>query len=698
MPRTDRQHPSGSAATTPTVDVPALADLLDGRWKDYRRQIRELYTDERFARIPDLSRAEQRQRTLDQCRALVDTGMVRRGFPGSDGQPPVPGGNVAGFEELVVHDPSLQIKAGVQWGLFGSAVLHLGTERHHADLLPAIVDLRVPGSFAMTETGHGSDVAAIATTATYDPDTEEFIIHTPFEAAWKNYIGNAAEHGVAAVVFAQLITKGVNHGVHAFYVPLRHVHPDGSAGDFLPGVSGKDNGPKGGLNGVDNGMLAFDQVRIPRQNLLNRYGDVRADGTYSSPIDSPGRRFFTMLGTLVQGRVSLAGSSTVAAKMALATAIRYAEQRRQFTGPDEHDEVTLLDYQRHQRRLLPRLARVYAAQFTHHQLSDRFHQIFSGEHDTDADRQDLETLAAAAKPLSTWLALDVLQEAREACGGAGFMAENRLTGLRADFDVYVTFEGDNNVLLQLVGKRLLTDFGREMAKMNVAGAVRYVADQAADMTMHRTPLRRVQQSIRDWGSKARSATELRDTEVQRELLEDRVESLVEQVAMALKDSRDADAATAFEMFNDHQHQLIEAAKAHGELLQWEAFTEALDQIRDPGTKKVLTWMRDLFGLTLIEENLDWYLLNGRLSTQRARTVTSYINRLLPRLRVHARDLVEAFGYSPEMIGAPIGTDAEGRRQDEARAYYRAQRASGTEPVAEKHLPRGSVTDSELTTA
>lgn len=690
-PRTTPTDPRGAA-----VDRDLLAALLDGRWSENRRQIRDLHSDERFARVADLSREQQRERVLDQCRALVDIGMVRRGFPGPGGSEPDPGGNVAGFEELVVLDPSLQIKAGVQWGLFGSAVLHLGTARHHDDLLPPIVDLSVPGCFAMTETGHGSDVAAIATTATYDPGSEEFIIHTPFEAASKNYIGNAAEHGLAAVVFAQLITRGVNHGVHAFYVPLRHRRDDGSAGDFLPGVSGSDNGPKGGLNGVDNGTLAFEQVRIPRHHLLNRYGDVAADGTYTSSIDSPGRRFFTMLGTLVQGRVSLGGASMVAAKVALATAVRYGNQRRQFSGPDEHDEVVLLDYQRHQRRLLPRLAKVYAAQFMHHQLLDRFHGVFSGEHDTDADRQDLETLAAASKALSSWLVLDVLQEAREATGGAGFLAENRLAGLRADFDVYVTFEGDNTVLLQLVGKRLLTDFGREMAKMDVAGAVRYVADQAADMTLHRTPLRRVQQSIRDWGSKARSATELRETEVQRELLEDRTESLVENVAMALKDTREADDATAFEMFNAYQHELIEAAKAHGELLQWEAFTEALTTVSDAGTKKVLTWLRDLFGLTLIEENLDWYLMNGRISTQRARTVTSYINRLLPRLREHAGDLVEAFGYSPEMIGAPIGTDAEGRRQDEAWQYYRAQRARGTEPIPEKHLPRGSVTESELT--
>ncbi|MGC0272520.1 acyl-CoA dehydrogenase [Pseudactinotalea sp. Z1739] len=695
MPRTSRTNGTGPEVT---IDTAVLADLLDGRWKTQRRAIRDLYTDERFARVPGLSMAEHRERILEQCRALVDIGMPRRGFPGADGSQPLPGGNVAGFEELAVHDPSLQIKAGVQWGLFGSAVLHLGTEYHHDTFLPGIVELEVPGCFAMTETGHGSDVAAISTTATYDEQAEEFIIHTPFEAAWKNYIGNAALHGVAGVVFAQLITQGVNHGVHAFYVPLRTRNEDGSAGEFLPGVRGRDNGHKGGLLGVDNGMLAFDQVRVPRRNLLNRYGDVAADGTYTSSVSSPGRRFFTMLGTLVQGRVSLGGSALTAAKMSLATAVRYGNQRRQFTGPDEHDEVVLMDYQRHQRRLLPRLAKVYAAQFMHHQLSDRYHGVFSGEHDTDADRQDLETLAAASKPLATWLALDVIQTSREACGGAGYMAENRFTGLHADFDVYVTFEGDNNVLLQLVGKRLLTDFGREMATMDVAGAVRYVADQAADMTLHRTPLRRVQQSIRDWGSKARSATELRDPDMQRELLEDRVESLVERVAMELKDTREADAATAFELFNAHQDELIQAARAHGELLQWEAFTEALAGIADPGTKKVLTWLRDLFGLTLIEENLDWYLLNGRISTQRARTVTSYINRLLPRLRAYAGDLVESFGYSPEMIGAPIGTDAEGRRQEEARDYYRAQRASGSEPTLEKHVPRGSVTDKELTTA
>ncbi|WP_163544091.1 acyl-CoA dehydrogenase [Occultella kanbiaonis] len=683
--------------TTPArlhFDTAVVADLVDGRWAQIRREMREWMLDERFRKIEGQPYREHRARVLEQAKLLVENGLVQRAFPERLGGSDDPGGNIAGFEELVVGDPSLQIKGGVQWGLFAAAILHLGTDHHHDTFLPGAMDLTVPGCFAMTEIGHGSDVAELATTATYDPRTEEFVINTPFRGAWKDYIGNAGEHGTAAVVFAQLITGGVNHGVHAFYTPIRATKADGTTGDFLPGVQGEDDGLKGGLNGVDNGRLAFENVRIPRTNLLNRYGDVTPEGEYSSPIDSPGRRFFTMLGTLVQGRVSLGGSSVAVSKMALATAIRYGNERRQFTGADDTVETVIMDYQQHQRRLLPLLARTYAAQFTHNQLLQRFHEVFSGEFDTDSDRQDLETLAAASKPLSTWLAMEVIQTAREACGGAGYMAENKLVGLHQDMDVYTTFEGDNTVLLQLVGKRLLTDYGRSMAKMDVGGTVRYVADRAVDMTLHRTPLRRAAQSIQDWGSKARSAGELRDPEAQRELLEDRVETMIEGIATSLRGAKGASPEVGAQLFNDNQHELIEAARAHGELLQWEAFTEALARVEDPDTRQVLTWLRDLFGLVTIEKNLSWYLIHGRISTQRAATVTSYINRLLPRLRVHAADLVEAFGYTDKHIGATIGTGVEAERQAQAREYKRQQRASGNEPVTEKALRAKAKADRE----
>ena len=663
------------------VDSAALAEVLFARWAEARKHSRELLKREEFHQIPGLSMAEHRLRAAAQLKRLVEEGVVHRAFPRSLGGEEDHGANIASFEELVIGDPSMQIKSGVQWGLFGAAVMHLGTQRAHEQFLPSIMSLATPGVFAMTETGHGSDVAAIGTTATFDKAADEFVIDTPFRAAWKDYLGNAAIDGQAAVVFAQLIVDGVNHGVHAFFVPIR----DGK--EFLPGVGGEDDGLKGGLNGIDNGRLHFSGVRVPRTNLLNRYGDVDENGVYSSPIASPGRRFFTMVGTLVQGRVSLDGAATVASKLALTIAIRYADQRRQFAAGSDANEVVLLDYQRHQRRLLPRLATTYAMSFAHDQLLEKFHGVFSGEHDTDEDRQDLETLAASLKPFSTWSALDTLQEAREACGGAGYLAENRFTQLYADLDIYTTFEGDNTVLLQLVAKRLLTDYGRRLAKPDAATIAAY-AGQAAGDAVSRSGLRALGQRIADFGSTARSVGNVRGEAAQRQLLTDRVETMVAAVAGRLKNAGSISEQDAAALFNQNQNELIEAAYAHAELLEWEAFSERLATIEHAGNKRVLTWLRDLFGFTLIEKHLAWYLIHGRLSATRASAITDYIDdRLLPRLRPHAVALTDAFQFSAEHLRAPIASGAERERQDEARAYYAAQKASGTAPVAEKALAK-----------
>ena len=675
------RSPALSVHEDPRIDVAALTDQLLGPYAQLRREARAVAGSPEFHKIEGLPLAEHRERVLHQLRELVAKHDVLRAFPTRLGGADDHGGSLSRFEELVAGDPSLQIKAGVQWGLFASAILHLGTEHHHDAFLPDAMSVEVPGAFAMTETGHGSDVASIGTTAEYDRETQEFVIHTPFRAAWKEYLGNAALHGTAAVVFAQLVTapeggQRVNHGVHAFYVPIRNP----ATGEFLPGVGGEDDGLKGGLNGIDNGRLHFDHVRVPRTNLLNRYGDVAPDGTYSSPIKSPGRRFFTMLGTLVQGRVSLDGAAVNASKLALAIAVRYANERRQFAGAGE-DEVVLLDYQRHQRRLLPLIAQTYASTFAHEELLAAFDEVFSGRGDTPEGREDLETLAAALKPTSTWNAMTTIQECREACGGAGFIAENRLVGLHQDLDVYVTFEGDNTVLYQLVGKRLLGDYAKALKAGGAGDVARFVADRA----VHRTPLVRAVQTIADVGDARRSAGQLRDVETQRELLTDRVEVMVAELAAALRPAGKLPPAEAAALVNAHQHELIEAAQAHAERVQWEAFTRGVQAATDPGTKQVLTWLRDLFGLTLVERHLAWYLVNGRLSAGRARTVSSYIDRLLVRLRPHAQDLVDAFGFGPEHLRAPIASGAEAERQQEARAYYRAERAAGRLPVPEKHL-------------
>ena len=690
-PATNKRTPAGGAPTAahsadeasePRIDVDAVNEALLGTWADTRREAREMIKDPAFWRIEGQPMPEHRERVLGQLKLLVEHNGSRRAFPEEYGGLNDNGANLAGFMELVLADPSLQIKSGVQWGLFGSAIYQLGTKKHHDKWLRDVISLDLPGAFAMTETGHGSDVAAIGTTATYDPETEEFVIHTPFRGAWKDYLGNAALHGKAATVFAQLITGGVNYGVHCFFVPLR-----GDDGEFLPGVGGEDDGVKGGLNGIDNGRLHFDHVRIPRENLLNRYGDVAPDGTYTSEISSPGRRFFTMLGALVQGRVSLDGAATNGTALALYIAITYANQRRQFDSGAGSDEVVLLDYGKHQRRLLPRLAQVYAQFFANDELLQKFDGVFGGSSDTPEEREDLETLAAALKPLSTWNALDTIQECREACGGAGFLAENRLVGLRQDLDVYVTFEGDNNVLLQLVGKRLLSDYARQFKGADAAKLAGYAARQTAGKIFHGAGLRQFGQAVADFGSTARSVELGLRADQQHELLAGRVEQMVADIAARLRPAQKASPADAAAIFNANQAELIEAARAHAELLQWEAFSDGVNRFEDAGTRQVLTWLRDLFGLSLIEKHLAWHLINGRLSTQRAAAVSRYIDRLCLRLRPHAQDLVDAFGFEPEHVRAPIASGAEQMRQDEARAHYVALAASGEAPISEKKLKK-----------
>ena len=97
--------------------------------------------------------------------------------------------------------------------------------------------------------------------------------------------------------------------MHCVLVPIRD-----DEGNDLPGVTTSDCQYKGGLPGVDNGRIMFDHVRVPRVNLLNKYGDVAPDGTYSSPIENPNRRFFTMIGTLIRGRITVGGSAGNAAR------------------------------------------------------------------------------------------------------------------------------------------------------------------------------------------------------------------------------------------------------------------------------------------------------------------------------------------------------------------------------------------------
>src|SRR6478735_4743193 len=408
----DAVHADDSGYRQPEVDVDAMRSLLDGRYREVRDLVRHNLAEHAQILLDQeqMSTADFRERVKDVVVTMAGTGQTGMGFPEEYGGGGDIGASIAAFETLALGDLSVLVKVGVQFGLFGGAILQLGTKHHHDAHLADLVSGRTMGCFAMTESGHGSNVQALGTVATYDAEAQEFVITTPDDASRKDYIGNAAAHAELAVVFAQLEVgqgkEAERHGVHAFVVPVRE------DGRVLDGVRIEDCGPKMGLNGVDNGRIWFDGVRVPRTALLNQFAEVTPEGRYLSPIDNPNKRFFTMLGTLVQGRVCVGGAGINASKVALAIATRYSVRRRQFEATSPDEEQVLLDYGMHQRRLLPLVARTYALHFAQEVVAGQLHEVFSGVVDDEHGRRMLESRAAATKALGTWHATRTIQACR----------------------------------------------------------------------------------------------------------------------------------------------------------------------------------------------------------------------------------------------------------------------------------------------
>ncbi|HEY2096452.1 MAG: acyl-CoA oxidase [Pseudonocardiales bacterium] len=621
------------------VDTEALRTLLDGRWASVRADVRAQLGQRRLHPDPDWTTEQHRAYITDLARELAASGHTALGFTSEHGGEDDIGGSVNSISMLAYADLSLMVKAGVQWGLFGGAVQALGTDAHHRKYLPAIMSFELPGCFAMTETGHGSNVAAAETTATYDVAAGEFVVHSPTPSARKDYIGNAARDGRLAVVFAQLITPAGGHGVHALLVPIRDAD-----GRPCPGVTISDCGRKAGLNGVDNGRLVFDSVRVPREALLNKYGDVAPDGTYSSPIENESARFFTMLGTLVRGRISVAGSAASATQSALTIAVRYGQRRRQFEAPGREGEIVLLDYLGHQRKLLPALAKTYALHFAQEELVRMLHEVQSGGTRDEAAQRELEGLAAGMKAVTTWHATHAIQACREACGGAGYLVENLLPQLKADTDVFTTFEGDNTVLLQLVAKGLLTEYRDHVGDLNTLGMIKFITEQVVDTIAERTAARGLAQRFKDPAPD--------DAEWHHELLADREEHLLAGLARRLRRAGEPDA-DAFAVFNAAQDHLLSAASAHVDRWVLDGFTAGLARCDDDGVTALLTKVRALYALSVVEADRGWFLEHGRLTASQAKAVTATVNELCAELRPYADTLVDGFGIPDAWVDAVI---------------------------------------------
>ncbi|WP_082104799.1 acyl-CoA dehydrogenase family protein [Demequina maris] len=625
----------------------ALRSALDGPYAAERAVNRATFPAEGALRPVELGIEASRDWTLARLRALDEAGFGSAGVPERHGAHADPLEAVLTFETLAQTDLSVTIKSGVQFGLFGGAIANLGTAWHHDTFLPGVTSMELLGCFAMTELGHGSDVASLETTITYLPETDELEVHSPTDAATKAYIGNAARDGRMAAVFGQLVVAGERHGVHTILVPIRD-----EEGRDLPGVTSGDHGHKGGLLGIDNGTLRFDRVRVPRRMLLDRYGGVDADGTYRSEIADPNRRFFTMLGTLVRGRVCVGGGGAMAARRALSIATRHALRRRQFPAPGRPDGVLLLDYVVHQRRLLPLVARAYAFGAAQNELIGALVHVQGEDESTERDQRELETFAAGMKAMQTWFANRAVQEAREACGGAGYLSENELTALRGDVDIFATFEGDNTVLMQLVTKALLTDYKHAWGALDRSGVVQATTKAVGEMVMERTAAGLMLDRLANTARRRPEETTLVDRGWHALMFEDRerhsLESLARRMRAAAKSGGDQ-----FEAFNRLGPHVQFVARAHMERVTLAALVKLVDACEDAEARDVLERVCSLYALSSIAGDRAWFLEHNRVTAARSKAIGDQIDALCRELRPHALALVEGLGIPRDWLTAPV---------------------------------------------
>lgn len=523
---------------------------------------------------------------------------------------------------MSVLDPQASTRIGVHFGLFLSGVRSGGT--------PAQLNFWVAqgagnlknffGCFAMTELGHGSNVAGLETTATYDRETEEFIINTPTVAATKWWIGGLAHTASHALCYARLIIDGKDYGVKQFVVPLRNR----DNWELLPGIAIGDIGKKLGRDGIDNGWAQFNNVRIPRLFMLAKFSQVHADGRYTQ--SAPAQLAY---GALIGGRVSMVNDSYTWASRFLTIAIRYAAVRRQF-AQNSPTETKLLDYTFHQRRLLPRLAYCYAMNAGSRRLNDVYTRATDKLQETNTkdkaalasavqDIKSLFALSAGLKAFTTWATLQIIDECRQACGGHGYSAYNGFIDWNA-FAVQVTWEGDNNILALSSGRALIGSY------------IQAKPQKVADQTISSEKLEDQTSLLGGWKLVASKAVEQAATKFQQ-----------------LKASG-MDTDNAWEQLSQLR---FKTSRISSRAFLVNAFFEEIANAA-PGIKTVLTDLATLFALWSIEEESAAFLEFKILPTESLSTVNQLVSTYCGRVRDQAIGLTDSFNWSDFYINAPIG--------------------------------------------
>uniref|UniRef100_A0A0D6R080 Acyl-coenzyme A oxidase n=1 Tax=Araucaria cunninghamii TaxID=56994 RepID=A0A0D6R080_ARACU len=545
----------------------------------------------------------------------------------------------------------------LHWGMFIPAIKGQANDEQQQEWLPLAYKMQIIGCYAQTELGHGSNVQGLETTATFDPKSDEFILNSPTLTSTKWWPGGLGKVSTHAIVYARLITDGRDYGVHGFLVQIRSLEDHRP----LPGVTVADIGMKfgnGAYNTMDNGLLQFDHVRIPRKQMFMRFSKVTREGKYLQS-DVPRQLVY---GAMVYVRQAIVADASNYLSRAVCIAVRYSAVRRQFGSQAGGLETQVIDYKTQQNRLFPLLATAYAFRFVGEWLKWLYMDVTKR-----LEAKDFSTLAeahactAGLKSLTTTVTADGIEDCRKLCGGHGYLCSSGLPELFAVYVPSCTYEGDNTVLLLQVARFLmktLQQLGSKKPGGTAAylGKVQYLMENNCNVSQ-----------AEDWLKPS----------VVLEAFEARSARLAVNCAARLREAANPEAG-----FSELSSDMVEAAVAHCQLIVVSKFIEKLQQdIPGKGVKPQIEILCSVYALSLLHKHQGDFLLVGYLTGVQSALAFDQLRVLYSQVRPNAVALVDAFNYTDHFLGSILG------RYD-GNVYPHLYEEALKDPLNESVVPQG----------
>ncbi|KAG5679146.1 hypothetical protein PVAND_008737 [Polypedilum vanderplanki] len=354
----------------------------------------------------------------------------------------------------------------VHFVMFLPALMNHGTSDQQALWISRAWNCNIIGTYAQTELGHGTYIRGLETTATYDPATKEFVLNSPTLTSYKWWPGGMGHTANYAIVIAQLYSLGKHHGIQPFIVQLR----DEETHKPMPGIKIGEIGNKVGMNTVNNGFLAFDNVRIPLNHMLMKNAKVLEDGQFIKPKSS-----VLTYGTMMFVRVVILKDMASYLSKAVTIALRYSLVRRQSPIEPNKPEPKIIEHVTQQFKIFPAVAKVVVFKITAEFLWDMYNAVTHDLDKGDLERlPELHALSCCLKAVCTNEAAQAVETCRLACGGHGYLNAAGFQDIYGMVTAAQTYEGENTVMFLQTARYLIKAWNQAMNNEKLTPTVAYL--------------------------------------------------------------------------------------------------------------------------------------------------------------------------------------------------------------------------------